>query len=74
MSDCLNKDHHQKSWGDPKDSGGQGSKDSSEMLRNFRIQGVEDSAAFAEATSCQEGSREMLKKFRIFYNEPGEEP
>jgi len=28
---------------DPKDSGGQGFKDSSEMLRNFRIQGVEGS-------------------------------
>jgi hypothetical protein len=27
-------DHLQKSWSDPKDSRGQGSKDSSEMLRS----------------------------------------
>ncbi len=29
-------DHLQKSWSDPKDSGGQGFKVSSEMLKNFK--------------------------------------
>ncbi len=29
-------DHLQKSWSDPKDSGGQGFKDSSEMLKNYK--------------------------------------
>ncbi len=32
LRQSSNKDHLQKSWSDPKDSGGQGFKDSSEML------------------------------------------
>ncbi len=32
----LNEDHLQKSWSDPKDSGGQGFEDSSEMLKNYK--------------------------------------
>jgi hypothetical protein len=35
-SNLTHQDHLQKSWSDPKDSGGQGFKDSSEMLKNYK--------------------------------------